>query len=105
MGAMMVFWFVICLFGAIVVMYDWLRESLHNDRYMGRYTWLRKLVDGDDGKDYCVCAEPSMFRARESSVNGPFTRRQAFKFARQYVAANPYGLCEITSHKHPMNWP
>lgn len=67
--------------------------------------WFRKLWTGDDGKQYAVIVEPSPFRVAESSLNGPYTKRQARMFALRYVVANPFGEARLYAADKSAKWP
>ena len=64
-------------------------------------SWLR----GDDGHPYAVVTEPSYFRRAESRVEGPFTRRRAFWFARCFLIREPYGEARIYRGNGGNSWP
>lgn len=63
--------------------------------------WLR----GDDGRVWAVTAEPSLFRADESVLLGPFTRREARRAARAFVAAHPHGEAVVVPLPPGSLWP
>ena len=66
---------------------------------------IKRLLTGDDGQTWAVVVEPSPFRRHESRVCGPFTKRQAGRFARRFVAAEPYGLADVVVLRAGATWP
>lgn len=67
--------------------------------------WARETWTGDDGHEYAVIVEPSIFRRGESRLLGPYTRRQAWWVSRRFVSHNPHG--EARGYKLPLgtSWP
>ena len=56
---------------------------------------------------WCVLTEPSMFRAGESRVRGPFDERTAKDFAHRWVRLNPHGEARCVRVRHwppALNW-
>lgn len=66
---------------------------------------LSAWLHGDDGRVWVVTAEPSLFRADESVLLGPFTRREARRAARAFVAAHPHGEAVIVPLPPGSPWP
>ena len=66
---------------------------------------IKQLIAGDDGRTWGVVAEPSIFRAHESRLCGPFTKRQARRFAYRFVASEPYGAADVFVMRPGQTWP
>lgn len=71
----------------------------------GRWERFKMWLRGDDGHQWAVVTEPSQFRRAESRLEGPFTRRQAIRYASRYVAAHPYGEANLYRAPKDAPWP
>lgn len=66
---------------------------------------IRRWLSGDDGHQWGVITEPSIFRRHESRLCGPFTKRQARRFAHRFVALEPYGAADVFALRQGQTWP